>query len=1231
MSKTGSISHTTSRHVDDHAFDTATHTPTQTPGGGPRARRSSASAQLNRLPTLAQLIRSDSSGSGGSGRLGGSGRSGGAVVHPAPPPVSEIEEVAETPPVAPPPPPTAPPAARATPRRPTVNDVAHNMRNPAPKHESTQTSSLFTRVRTRPAKGVQLPQTGPALAPAKLPPRMRPAPPPPALGDPLPKGSLGIDRSNYLKTMRTAVKQIAPEVPKPAKTGKPAEPMAALNDEVAMKDHVWDMFAQPRNQMASAARVTTLLNQLMPALAGPPAPTGSKLPADPPATSFPFTQHLLVGEHLAQACGRDPERATAALAVLRSGLEVDAMVHDLKSGTLQGAGLDALRTAAGLASTHAGFQALLKMIQPPPAPERQAGMQRLLTAAVKVSEELKLTHGDSLAQAGMHAALKVATGAPASLAETVLAVEMRMHAAPAVEGASPYAALPPAHKAAVFAWKQGFRESGPGSDLSKLQGRLAKFGKYVARAAKHEKHAAVKLDPRKPATAVPFMKAQAKLAMTSVHNAFGRKKSPLDPLRSMGVNNAAQGHPDENMTALDKHVGTAMTTLSEHLTAHPPEGGVDAHALATPGTPLPPAVERSALLNHVTGTMEQTRPLGHVLDKNALMQVALDIAAQHGVPESGVQALAAKLTHWEGKSVTLANVRAWAKDAGLHESEPAPAGSPTANKETAFGAAMRKAEILVDPANARPADLTPDGVQAFVRNFMQEHQWGAVATASNGGTLGFNANAVSIGLKKASEQFTSLLSGTGIKASVAPVADVRVLHASNAVFSFGTSHHGAEVFLGTQRQTSGALGGGIATSLRKGFSKFGLQGGGAATVTPLAGDITRVRGVMVRTMREENPDGEGWNAGKSRDEMVKFVDTMFALAKGPDGAKLDPARTWEHLASEFLESDTLSIGWQSQASHSVHHTATASANFRATGIAVDKPFESAGAGIAGSITADATSTAANRRTERTGDHRMIRNNALSRFQVNASVSGTTIMPTVPVAGGSGTFVSGTATDPTSETLNRPIPLLGKQKNFSLVDQGANTTFRALVDNGRLSETYTLREVDYRDPAQFKAMVAEPGRHEQLERVFVAAHGPEEGPQEMQKFMSRVENWSGPGQRYAVRSRLRADVRKGLDESAALASAIHARNPNDPRLAQIGQHMMARLSDEHSWVPMQMQAIESQSAADVRGLNFGAVAMANRSVGTDRELYATAAPPDVVRAWAQQPATPAPRDPETGGA
>jgi hypothetical protein len=1223
------------RHVDEDAT-TARSTPASPPGSPP-VRPSSSGGAAPELAGLtpARLARGNSGTGTGSAR-----QPAGGAEHRAP----------------------------APPRRVTVADLAHTMQNLSGKRESTQTSSLFGRVRTRPAKGVQLPFSGPALAPAPAPPRRGRAPAPPAVGVSLPSGPLGVDRANVLRTMRTAVKQIAPEVPKPAGTGnpaassavqqiapdvpksagigKPAAPIVALYDEVTLKDHVRNLFTQPRNPMRSEVHAAALFEQLMPALAGPPAPRASTLPTDDPATSFPHTQHLLVAEHLAQACGGDAQRATAALATLCSGVQVDAMLQHLNAGTLGGAPLDALRTAVGLASTHAGFQALLKMIQPPPDPEHHAGLQRLLTAAGKVAEEGKSAHGDSaLAQAGTRAALKMATHVPATLAETVLAVELGIQhtqrtLAAVLSAASPYAALPAAHKAAVFAWKHGFRESGPGTDLAKLQGRLAKFGKYVERASKHERNRATKLDIRKPATAAPFVKAQARLAMSSLNNVFGRKKSPLTPLRAMGVNNAAMGYPDDDITALDKHIGTAMNALSEHLALQLPAAGSEAHAamargLATPGTPLPPALERSALLNHVTGTMEQVRPFGHVLDKGALMQVALNIARQHGVPESGVQVLAAKLAHWEGKSVTLAHVRDWAKEGGLRETEPAPrtaggAAPPTARQETAFGAALRKAANIVDPATNRPVDLTPDGVHAFVRTFLQEHVWGNSVIASNGGNLGVNMGALSVSLKEASEHFTALLTG-GVKASVVPVADVRGTRTRNAVFGFGSVHHGGELFLGTERQYAGGVGFGIMTSLRKGISRLGIQGSAKATVSPVAGDKGYVRGVMVRSMREEKPDGEAWNTAKSRDELVKFVDVMFDLAKR-SGGKMSAEQTWEHLANEFLESETLSIGWHSQSSGSLHHTAAVSASVSATGIALDKPFEAVGAGLAGGLTADVTSGGVNRRTERSGEHRMIRNNAQSRLLVTGNLGAATVSPSIPAAGGSATFVPGATPhdpplmvhgpDPTAESLNVGTPLFGTRANFNLMDKGMTVAFRALVGNGRLSETYTLRDVDYRDPGQFKAMLAMPGRKEQFEQVFIAAHGPETGPQELQKLMGKVENWAGPGQRFMMRSRLRMEVRKGLDESAALASAIHARDPRDPRLAELSAHMMAGLSDEDSWVPFQLVNFEVQNAADVRGLDFGAVATANHKVASERELYSTSPPPDVVRAWARQPAQPA---------
>ncbi|WP_343732533.1 hypothetical protein [Duganella sp.] len=1141
------------------------------------------------------------------------------------PDTSEI--VAETPPAAPP--------MTGAARRATVADVAHTMPHPTPRRESTQIASFFTRVQVKPGRGMHLPSAGATLAPAPAAQRGTPSAPP--AGKALDKGLLNSDHNKMLKTMRNAVTQIAPELPKPPKTGQPADSLAALHDAGAMRQHIAGLFGAQRTALGVHIAGDSLTAALDAALQTP-APHRGAGPVDHPALSFPYSQHLMVGEHLAQACDGHAYRAAAALEVLRSAPQMEQMLQGLASGQLDEAPLDALRTATGLAQTAPGFRALMTMMQPPLASERQAGFQRLLTAAGKVAEEGAAAHGvNALSGAASRAALKVNVGhAHTTLAETVLTIEMGIHTTPHVAGAaSPYAALAPADKGAVFAWKNGFRESGPGTELSKVQGRLAKIGKYVARAAKHEKNSAVAFNAKNPLKNGKFVKARAKMVAASVNQVFGRKKSPLTPFRAMGVNNAGQGHPDDNITKLDSTVQTAMHELSGHLEAQLPAPGSPAHAdmvrhLADPRQPLPPQLEKVALMNYVQRSMDQVRPLGHALGKEALMQVAIDIADHHGTP-GATAAIAAKLAPWEGKSVTLPHLKQWAQDSGLAELQPAPAGaSRTAQQETTFGKALRQANTLHDPATDRPRDMTPEGAHQYVRTFVQEHTWGGVVTAGSGGTVGVNLAPLSVPIKKLSGAVTKAL--TGVKASVAPVADVRYTQTRTAVLSVGTSHHGGELFVGTQKQHAGGFGGGITASVRKGLGKlFSVQGGGQGTVTPLAGDKGYTRGVMVRTARPENPDGQTFNSAGARDELTQFVDTMFTLAKGEGGANLSPAATWEKIASEYLDSDTLSIGWQNQSAETLRHSAAASVNARASIVAHDEPYEAIGIGVSAGISADWASAANNKRTESTGAVRMVRNNHLSRLQVNGTLGMTTTAPTIPVEDGKGTMVTPpdggkpqeVGADPTSEALNLITPLAARQANYSLVDQGMNVTFRSVIDAGRLSETYTLREVEHRDAQHFKALLTEPSRQVQFEKVFEAVHGPAEARHELAKFVAKLDNWAGPGQHYTLRSRLRADVRKGLDESAALASTIHRRNPQDPALQQLSAHMMSRLSDENSWVPMQIQAFEAQTASDVGGLNFGAVLTANHTVSSDRELYATAAPPNMVRAWAAEPLPPVP--------
>ncbi|MBP1204788.1 hypothetical protein JOD97_002830 [Duganella sp. 1411] len=1112
-----------------------------------------------------------------------------------------------------------------------VADVASGLRHPHPMKESTQKSTWFGRQRVTPGKGMQLPISGEALA--KAPASQRGTPGQPGVSNPLAKGLLNSEHHKMQKTMRNAVTQIAPDVPKPAMNDRPAESMAALGDRGAMEAHIAQMFP--------AGGVHTKLSAALEHDAGGAAPT-----------SFPYTNHVLVSEDLAAACGGDAARAEAALDVLSSGPAMEQMLHALDAGALSGASLDALHTATKLASTPAGFNAMMTMMQPPPAAARQPGLRRLLTAAGKVaSEGAAAGLADPLADCGKRAALKVAvTPARATLAEKVLTIEMRVHkAAPPAEGVSPYAALSPAEKTSVFTWKQGFHDSGPGTTLSKAQGRLAKMGKYVARAAKHEKNASASFDRAHPLKNGKFIKARARMTAASVNQVFGKKKSPLSPMRSMGVNNAAQLHPDDNITNLDAYVGSAMGELRAKLAETAPRAGSLAHTLmvsdlADPRTALPPAIERAALMKYLQDPSAQAqprRPLGNAFDADALAMIAAGIAADHGTPEAA-PAIAAKLSHWNGRSVTLPDLRQWGRDCGLAESTPTahaeggealPGQAPTLTQETAFGKALRQAANVVDPASFRPAAMTADGAHQYVRTFIQEASWGNVVTAGSGGAVGLNVAPVTIGLRKLAGKITGLFSGGAVRGAAGPIADVRGVRSHNAQISFGTSHHGGELFLGTQKQGAGALGGGFGASIRAGFGKIlSAGGGGSATVTPLAGDKGYTRGVMVRTSRPENPDGKTFNSALARDDMVRFVDFMFGMAKAEGGEHQAPDQAWEKIANEFFDSDTLSIGWHNQSAETLRHTATASANVRAGVVAHDKPFESVGAAITGTISTDWASAANNKRTEEGGAFRMVRNNHMERFQINGQVSASITNPAIPVDSGDPSHpplhivppdgppqMIADPGEPTSEALNFAPPLLGKQANYSLVDKGMNVTFRAIIeDGGRLSETYTLREVEHRDAGHFKAMLQEPSRRAQYEKVFEAVHGAERAGPELDAFIQKLDNWKGPGQHYSMRSRIRTDVRKGLDESAALATTIHRRNPDDPRLAQISAHMMAQLNDERSWVPMQIQAFEAQAASDVAGLNFGIVATSNFAVASDRELYATAAPPDVIRAWADMP-------------
>lgn len=992
-------------------------------------------------------------------------------------------------------------------------------------------------------------------------------------------------------------------------------------------------------------------------------------------TELPLTHHVMMAERLAQVTGGDARRALEAFEALQQGhflpfstvdfgdgsapVRLDELTPDRAS--LARPQLDALSVAAKLAASPIGFDTLLRTLQPGLSGERQPHLRRLLEALGKVDAERGATA--DIVNHVMAARTAMETN-QATLAQHVLLIESR-----ALEhvGNDPRAALDAKDKAAIFSWNNGFRERGPGTELAKVQGRLAKMSKYVQRANHLQQLRNVRFDSNAPVrSSAKVIDAKSRIVAMRFQQAIGRKKSPLTGLRRFGANNNLLKHPDEDAKVVDDNTKAAVNLLRERYAKAVANPGEFAVELQDPrSTKLNKTVLHEALLEHWASRFEegQMRPLGNRLDDEALKTIAERIAARYGVNTEATRGLIEnRLRNWAGtkfkglslkrqvdRELKLADLQKWARHIGMplreltplgqevaagtppHEARaargavaPAPEGeaaapaaeaasdTPTYAQETEFAAALSKALNVAESSAPRPDDLTPDGLHRFTRKYLLEHPWGNPLTASNGGSAGINTASISLSIHKLAKKVSPV--------SIVPILDLRLSRSNNAVLNIGSTTHGGEIFIGTTRQTAGSLGGGVTASVGPDALKEVLgQGTASAGITPLASETVKTRGVMVRALRPQKADRSGHDTNAARDELVKFNDLMWSVAKGEHGA-LTPEQSWELIAGRFVDSQTLSIGWQDQDATTVHHTINGSLGLR-IGHSIGKiahkfaSAETERVGGAAGLSVDLTTLGSNRRKEQTGRNKLFRSTYAWRLQTNATLGATLTNPPIPLSHAAGAVTASMASGPTSIT-----------RNFALDDRGFSATFRTIVKSGKLSEPFTLREFEERNAKQFVNAMNKPERRAQFVQVFRATYGNEEGEAELDKFLTKVKNWAGAGQHYAARYRMRDEDRNKLDELAAVAHTIHERDPKDPMLANIERAMKARLEDEDSWVPIQTFSLEGQTARAAFGINFGLQFSAQDTVTSDRELSAVVVPLETADRWTRMRRDTPPFDP-----
>ncbi|TKC81619.1 hypothetical protein FAZ69_26995 [Trinickia terrae] len=1178
---------------------------------------------------------------------------------------------------------------------------AHEVRHANPYHVSTDTTILGLSTTTKPSRPMSLPIGGPKLNPAPAATPAESLDPPP-----LAPAEAGLRQSKKLKAAKAFVRQLfSPDSLRgkrdAAARGKTQveEIAPAFTTRAALDTHMKTLFpeqaealdalaaelhdslpgaGQTAEQATEQAATAQTVDQADRQSSGQPANRNTT----PPHTELQFTHHMLISERLAQVTEGQAERASAAIDALKSGLFLplrsihsdsgpqqraelrDLMRLNSNRSTFQQAQVDALSTAARLAASPAGYDALMRLMGPRVPEHRRADVKRLLEAVAKVEAER-----GKPADLAVHASTArgaVQTG-QATLAQQVLDIEARVLDAP---DDAPHT-LRPSDKAALFSWDNGFHESGPGTELAKVQGRLAKMSKYVQRANHLQDLRNVKFERNDMVrSTAKVLDAKARILATRAQQVIGRKKSPLTGLRKFGANNDWLMHPDDDATRLDENAAKAVKILREHYQPDPAVFAPDVRNERARA--LPEKVVVAAVLEHweslVAREDSPMRPLGNKLDQAALGEIAQKIATRYGVDNEAARSrIEGHLQRWAGsktklkfkggfklerevsRELTVKDLKKWAADAnvqtvartllgeeidagktpqqartdaqaradavaaadaaraeaGVESSESAAPSSaphaPTRLVETEFGEALRRSLAIVDQSAVRPDDLTPDGLHRFTRAYLQEHNWGNPLTASNGGTAGINTASISETVHRLAKKVLPF--------TATPVLDLRLGRTSNAVMAIGSTTHGGEIFIGSQRQVGGSLGAGMNFAVGPGKLKKILgQLNFGAEVTPLLGEAVKTRGVMVRVLRPPKSDRSGFDTAAARDELVRFNDLVWGIAKGEHG-DLNPEKMWEHIAGEFFESKTISIGWQDQEALNIHHSVNASVGLRgghALGKTIAGAFGSSEvvrAGVSAGYSADLTTFGSNQRKEETGRNRLARANFLWRFQQNGTAGVSLSTPAVPLSHAQGAVTSSLASGATSVT-----------RNYQLSDMGFNATFRAIVKEGKLSEHYTLREFEERQAKAFVAFLTDKNRHAQFTEVFKATYGAEKGPQEFKNFLEKAKNWAGPGQHFVTRYRLSEVDRKKIDELAAVAHGLHESNPEHPMLASIAQAIEARLADESAWRPMQTFALEAQTARATKGINLGLQLSAADTVASDRELSAVVVPLPIANAW-----------------
>ena len=731
---------------------------------------------------------------------------------------------------------------------------------------------------------------------------------------------------------------------------------------------------------------------------------------------------------------------------------------------------------------------------------------------------------------------------PATLASQALAyAEANMQRAPGAPE------VHPEFKPAYVALRNGFTESGQGSDFNAMVKWLHKYVKYIDRASARK-------EP------VSFLNVVGQAGRLLKH-ATGKDKSPLTTLLEAGPLGSDLGHVSaEYKKQLGKTVNDCAAVLDHHLAGN--VRGMNA------GDRTRGLVRLAALQLWSERQAASADPYAKIsLPRADVEQRANEIAGRLRVRGAALDpaALQAEMGSHRARPMNVKVLRTWfAKDQLV---------DPVAGRNSAAGRLRKSFDMLEgkgkfvtelseqqkqfdqgDPAQRREV-LRQLLVSVVAGTDMTDYSVGRKNAI--GGTVGFSPAGVSV---------------NGTTVGITPVVEASYDHTKSSVLRAGVGSTTGVLYLGSEARHAGSVGAGVRAGIEVGPGDFTLAAmgrlGGARTTAQGSMIRTRMRGTEHETLAPEvlaSLQATNW---KRMTELA--VNSIFDLAGAGPNKPANPHDMWAGMVAKVGDYQDMSFGY-SRASNT-----TASWSLQGEGIAgvrFDPKSKKSLAGLQVLTGLKHTFLNRSKAGESTGAMRLVQGSSGSRVTGAAAANLVFSHPTVKTRDGG------------------EVTLLSRNKvgvESEMVFAASTGFVRLTTQDGRINPAFAFKQREYSVESDFFKLV---NSQRATWEPRLGKRGPDgllhNGAQALDGFMQKVANLPpGRNRVFIERQNLTTDAadainacmaRLGVLERGLQEHAAHDTQPPQGVLQEAGavrERIANELNNEANWQPFRLYVVES---------------------------------------------------------